>query len=124
MVLSHDPGEWPVHISDCARQILVKRGPVQVTNIQFPINQEGRRFTTNNYTRRLCNGEEVSRVWLIYSKAKNSIFCFCCRLFGTVQMSLSSSTGFSDWKHMSELLAEHEKSATHMRAFKLWSELD
>jgi hypothetical protein len=71
------------------------------------------------YRRRLCNGEDILRVWLIYSRKKDSIFCFCCRLFSTVRISLSSSTGFSDCKHMSE----HEKSVNHMRAFQLWTEL-
>jgi hypothetical protein len=123
LVLSHDPGNWPIHISDRERQILIKRGPVQLTNEQFPINEEGRRFTANNYRRRLCNGEDILRVWVIYSRTKYSIFCFCCRLFSTIRISLSSSTGFSDWKHMSELLSEHEKSVNHMRTFQLWTEL-
>jgi hypothetical protein len=50
-------------------------------------------------------------------------FLFFCRLFSTIRISLSSSTGFSDWKHMSELLSEHEKSVNHMRTFQLWTEL-
>jgi hypothetical protein len=28
-----------------------------------------------------------------------------------------------NWKHMSELLSEHEKSVNHMRTFQLWTEL-
>jgi hypothetical protein len=76
LVLSHDPGNWPIHISDRERQILIKRGPVQLTNEQFPINEEGRRFTADNYRRRLCNGEDILRVWVIYSRTQDSIFCF------------------------------------------------
>lgn len=118
-----DPGNWPEHITDRMRQILVRRGPVQVSKREFPVNSEGRRFTTSNYKRRLHNGEEVARSWLIYSVTKDAIFCFCCRLFGGTTMSLSSREGFSDWKHMSGLLSDHDRSLTHMKAFQSWFEL-
>lgn len=120
--VSHDPGEWPSQITDQVRQILTKRGPSQVTDVEFPVNKDGRRFSVNNYRRRLRNSEEVPRVWLIYSVVKDVIFCFCCRLFSTVAMSLSTESGYSDWKHMSELLSEHETSPHHMRAYQSWRE--
>ncbi|KAJ8882263.1 hypothetical protein PR048_018751 [Dryococelus australis] len=74
---------------------------------EFPVNKDGRRFSTKNYLRRVCS---------------DVIFCFCCRLFVTIQMSLSSESGYSDWKHMSELLSEHETSPHHMKAYQSWSE--
>ncbi|KAJ8890007.1 hypothetical protein PR048_009512 [Dryococelus australis] len=37
-------------------------------------------------------------------------------------MTLSSESGYSDWKHMSELLSEHETSPHHMKAYQSWSE--
>lgn len=70
----------------------------------------------------MCNGEYVSRTWLIYSTKKNAIFCFCCRLFGKIRISLSYKSGYSDWRHMHELLCEHEKCPGHMKAFQNWVE--
>ncbi len=70
----------------------------------------------------MSNGEYVSRAWLTYSVLKDVIFCFCCRLFSNIGTSLSSGTGYSDWKHMSQLLSEHEKSPGHMKAFQSWME--
>lgn len=121
-IISHDPGEWPVNLSAKDSDILVQRGPEQISDTDFPVNKDGRRFSVNNYRRRMSNGEEVSRPWLIYSVSKDVIFCFCCRLFSTIRTSLSSETGYSDWKHMSELLSEHERSPGHMRAFQFWKE--
>ncbi|XP_043469454.1 zinc finger MYM-type protein 1-like [Leptopilina heterotoma] len=122
LMVSNDPGEWPDIISDKIRQILIERGPEQISNIQFPKNNDGRRFSVQNYCRRMPNGEDILRSWLIYSVSKNKIFCFCCRLFGTTRISLSSEYGYCDWKHMSELLSEHEKSSGHMKAFQSWVE--
>lgn len=122
--LFEDPGQWPEHISDSNRQIIVSREPVQIKNYDFPLNSNGRRFTTNHYQRKLSNGERVSRNWLIYSILLDSIFCFCCRLFsGVRQISLASVSGYSDWTHLSQLLSEHEKSPAHMKAYQLWMEL-
>ncbi|CAG9831340.1 unnamed protein product [Diabrotica balteata] len=120
-VLSHDPGAWPVDISRNDSDILVRRGPKQII-MDFPVNKNGRRFTVNCYRRRMANGEEVSRSWLIYSVSKDAIYCFCCRIFSKVRLSLSSEIGFNDWKHMSELLTEHERSPGHMKAFQSWKE--
>lgn len=117
-----DAGKWPENISASIRQKIVLQGPIQIKDIDFPANKVGRRFTTNNYVRKMSNGETISRNWLIYSIDKNAIFCFCCRLFSTVQMSLSSSVGFCDWRHMSKLLQEHEQSPSHMKAYQSWME--
>ncbi|XP_051170468.1 zinc finger MYM-type protein 1-like [Leptopilina boulardi] len=122
IMVSQDPGQWPVIISDQIRQILIKRGPEQVSNIQFPKNNDGRKFSVQNYRRRMPNGEDVHRSWLIYSVSRNKIFCFCCRLFGASRISLSTESGYCDWKHMSELLSEHEISPGHMKAFQSWVE--
>lgn len=105
--------------------MIVTRGPVQVTNIDidFPSNDDGRRFSTVSYERKLGNSEVVNRSWLLYSVIKNAIFCFCCRLFSSVKMSLTSAAGYSDWGHTYQLLSEHEKSPAHMKAFQTWMEL-
>ena len=46
-----------------------------------------------------------------------SIFCFICVLFGDKHIRTQfSGTGFSDWKHASSRLIDHEKSAAHHSA--------
>ncbi|GBM71086.1 Zinc finger MYM-type protein 5 [Araneus ventricosus] len=121
VVTPHDPGEWPVVITDKVQRILVERGPEQVTDFNFPSNVEGRKFNVRCYCRRMCNGQgSYSLMVNLFHYKKNVIFCFCCSLFDFVQMSLSSASGYSDWKHMYEQLSAHEKSPNHMRAYQLW----
>jgi len=72
----------------------------------------------------MCNGERLSRSWLIYSVEKDVIFCFCCRLFGKSRTSLSSKSGYSNWRHVHELLSQHETSPGHMEAFQNWVEFN
>lgn len=122
--VSHDPGEWPAFITDNIRQLLVQRGPEQVTQIDFPLNSENRRFSTVHYRRQLNNGELIHRPWLIYSVKKNVVFCFCCRLFSQSKQitTLNSEVGNCDWRHLARVLSEHETSPRHMRAFQDWDE--
>lgn len=119
-----DCGEWPAKITDDIRQILVKKGPVQVKNFNFPIDSSsGRRFTVANYDTKLPNGEKIARKWLVYSRSKNSLFCFVCKLFSNDEVSLSGKDGYSDWQNMSTFLRQHEKSTPHIKASLAYSEL-
>lgn len=81
LVLDDDPGLWPKVVSDCKRCAMGRRGPVQIKT-DFPKNADDRRFTCSNYYIFMKNGEKIIRSWLVYSKAKNCVLCFCCRLFG------------------------------------------
>ncbi|XP_062829405.1 zinc finger MYM-type protein 1-like [Anolis carolinensis] len=121
--ISDDCGEWPSKINDEVRKILVKRGPQQVTVKDFPRDSKGRRFTSKHYTRKLRNGEQVDRIWLLYSKLKNAVFCFPCRVFGKANCLLASSQGYSDWKNLYGVLISHEKSHTHITNCTSWHEL-
>lgn len=119
-----DCGEWPAKITDDIRQILVKKGPVQVKNFNFPIDSSsGRRFTVANYNTKLTNGEKIAREWLVYSRSKNSLFCFVCKLFSNGEVSLSGTDGYSDWQNMSTFLRQHEKSNPHIKASLDYREL-
>lgn len=65
----------------------------------------------------MTNGECVERKWLLYSPSKKSVYCYCCRLFNnTTGNNLSSSNGYKDWKHISNLLMEHENSLQHRQS--------
>ncbi|KYN27536.1 Zinc finger MYM-type protein 5 [Trachymyrmex cornetzi] len=82
ILVSEDPGLWPENINNDFATILVKRGPVQVHNHNFLVNDDGRKFSDNYYYRRLPNGEKTNREWFLYSISKNAVYCFCCKIFG------------------------------------------
>ena len=62
------------------------------------------------------NGECVLISWLIYSKVKNTLFCFCCRLFAVhsndrKQMTTGafvSNDGFNTWWNLNPKIEDHE----------------
>lgn len=120
----HDPGHWPEEIHRHVLDVLVSKGPCQVPlEYSFPRNEEsGRCFSRTFLHRILPNGEKVNRRWMIYSIAKDAIFCFCCKLFSASNISLTSADGFRDWANAGARLAEHEKSKLHLEALLKWTE--
>lgn len=119
-----DPGLWPASMTNDYVNILVSRCPVQVSKFDFPINDDGRKFTNNYYYRNLPNGEKINREWLVYSISKDSVYCFCCKIFGKSVSSLSSLDGFSNWQHLSLTLKRHETSISHSENVKSWVQLN
>lgn len=122
-LLSEDPGEWPEIITSALSRVLIEKGPYQVTDWNYPVNENGRKFSTNYYYRQLPNGEKVKRDWLVYSVSQNSVYCFCCKIFGKNPTNLSNREGFSDWQHLSFTLSRHEKSIAHNENVKAWLNL-
>ncbi|CAK6983230.1 zinc finger MYM-type protein 1-like [Scomber scombrus] len=126
VIIGDDPALWPNVFSDCQRCELVKRGPVQM-ELEFPQNAEGRRFTKANYFIVMKNGEKINRTWLVYSKVKDAVMCFCCRLFAEgdeSQSQLSSTNGFRNWKNLQANLKQHERSAQHIKHMDAWHTLN
>ncbi|XP_030750165.1 zinc finger MYM-type protein 1-like [Sitophilus oryzae] len=124
LVIDPDPAKWPEIIMDKDRVFLVKRGPPPaLTNFRFPLDKNGRKFTSFNFNRVLSNGESVKRNWLIYSTSKNVLFCFCCKLFAHSNKTNLSNEGFNNWKHTGVTFKKHKLSMAHMLAQKSWSEL-
>lgn len=121
-----DPAKWPV-LDSKVIQIIIEKGPVQITDYNFPITGK-RKFNPSSYFRILQNGEKISRPWLLYSRTKDAVFCFCCILFSNAQTKNQehslTSTGYKDWAHLSRLLKEHEGSMSHIICFNKWKDLD
>lgn len=113
-----DPNNWPVVLSDKVKNEIVDAGPHQITDFPFPKALSGRAFHKSLYSKRLANGELVSRPWLIYSKSADSVFCFCCSIFNRNANTLSRVPGYSDWSNVSKMLSEHESfhSISHLEA--------
>lgn len=119
-----DPATWNIR-DDKLRQLLVEHGPNQVTDFNFPLDHNKRKFSKVYYHRCLVNGEYLHRLWLLYSPSKNAVFCFCCMLFSkAIGRSALCSTGVNDWKNISAILASHEKNSAHVTCFQEWKELE
>ena len=49
----------------------------------FVAKSGGRSMNLMWFKRRLDNGDEVGRSWLLYSPVNKAAYCFCCLLFPT-----------------------------------------
>lgn len=124
-LLSDDPGKWPPNLSDAMRTFLVKNKPMQVTEFDFPRNEQGRRFNSAFYHKVLHNGEKVCRSWLIYSRVNNRVYCFyCCLFFNHYTRSGLAKEGICDWKNLGKRLTEHETSDVHRASQLKFLELE
>ena len=106
------------------KELLVSKGVVRETNINYPKDKFSRHFSNEHYARKLRNGDSYDRKWLIYSKELDKVFCFCCKLFKNARSrSQLASEGINDWKHLSNTLKFHENSSEHMINLRTMSEL-
>uniref|UniRef100_A0A8C1E7M5 TTF-type domain-containing protein n=1 Tax=Cyprinus carpio carpio TaxID=630221 RepID=A0A8C1E7M5_CYPCA len=124
VIIADDPAQWPAVLTDSVCCQIVKKGPVQVTNIVFPQNSENppRRFTNENYMKSMKNGEKSLRSWMLYSMSTDSVFCFACTVFGKRDNALSNC-GFRTWRNLPHHLQEHEFSKGHCDNMTNWHEL-
>ena len=119
-----DPVNWK-NMNNHLRDLIVQRGPIRDNNINFPKDASNRRFSTIHYFRQLSNGEKHDRKWLIYSKALDRVFCFCCTLFKKEGMMFQlANEGVNDWKNISEKLKTHKVSVDHITNMEKWIELE
>ncbi|PHJ23882.1 zinc finger mym-type protein 5-like, partial [Cystoisospora suis] len=72
-----DPANWPQIMSEEMRWALVKRGPVQLVEYPYPRDGTQRRFGRQHYWRTLSSGERLWRSWLVYSRRRDAVYCFC-----------------------------------------------
>ncbi|XP_051809616.1 zinc finger MYM-type protein 1-like [Acanthochromis polyacanthus] len=119
-----DPADWPPNLSDSERTELVSRGPPVIrSDFSFPKKQDGRSCHHRHFFRLLTNGEKIKRSWLMYSKKKDSLYCFCCKLFSQKTFKLSKD-GTDDWKNCGDILKTHENSKEHTNNMGSWRELE
>lgn len=114
--VSNDPAEWI--IKDTTIEILLAKEINQNLDCDFTktrIFYEPGKFrclSKDNFKRKLKNGEEYDRKYLIYSPSKKSLFCMPCRLFRG-KSSLAKEDGCNDWKNINQILSSHENSKDH-----------
>ncbi|XP_030405322.1 zinc finger MYM-type protein 1-like [Gopherus evgoodei] len=117
-----DLGTWPQSLNNEYRAIILEKGPVRIKGLEYPKDIRGRKFTKNNYYKRLSNGEIVNRRWLVYSKCKDAVFCFPCKIFNSCNFKIATM-GINDWKNLSHILPQHEKAQYHIESMHKWCEL-
>ncbi|CAH2295749.1 Hypothetical predicted protein [Pelobates cultripes] len=129
-----DVAAWPV--PDVLRVDLIKRGsePFQNRDGQFsPVERQGekskwksRQLTTAWFYKALPNGEKILRTCMVYSPLKQSLFCFCCRLFAVddkVTGASSFVTGFQLWWKLNPKVSDHEAPEQHLTCLEKWKTL-
>lgn len=121
----YDPGNWNKYMSQGERDLLVEKGPIRFSDVDYPV-VNGRSFGDSNYTRTLGNGEKYDRKWLVYSRKKDRVYCFCCVLFkkGAQSPITSAGGGYNDWHNIHSRLEEHEKSRDHIDSLTAWIETE
>lgn len=99
------------------RIFLIKNIPEQVIGIDYPVDENGRKFSISFYSRLLPNGEKINRNWLLYSKQKDRVFCYYCFMFPNRLSAFAlSNEGICDLKHLGARLKDHETSISHSKA--------
>lgn len=132
-----DAGLWPMPMTDAVRTEIVTRGSAVIQNKSGPFattvrasdKAKGctRSLTTDWFYRHLDNGERVLRSWMVYSRAHECLYCFCCRLFAKdCEQGASSfvNTGFRTWWKLSPKIVDHESSPEHLSCFEKWKDLE
>jgi hypothetical protein len=73
-----------------------------------------RKLPYDVFERCLLNGERKKRNWLVYSKSKNTLYCFQCLIFGSNKHAFSDPNfRFTNWQKCHHLVNEREKSVAH-----------
>ena len=110
-------------------EVAVRRGPDKHP-YQFPCDNTGRSFPSSVLRAKLQNGEITPRDWLVWSIAKQSLYCFPCRLFSKLpqatRSNLASAHGHSvsdGWKKLYDKIPEHERSSSHKQCYMQWRQL-
>jgi hypothetical protein len=83
---------------------------------------EGRRFT-QNYFRKLKNGEKVEYCWLVYPMKVEALPCYRYKVFSPAQHQLRKD-GFRAWQYIPKFLSSHEGRSIQMECMAKWKELE
>ena len=95
----------------------------------FPRDETGCAIPQTLLHIQLNNGEKIVRDWLVWSIEKQSLFCFCYRLFynGPEQSRppLAQIQGINgNWRKLYEEIPQHQNSASHRSCYLMWLKLE
>ncbi|KAG8189525.1 hypothetical protein JTE90_008486 [Oedothorax gibbosus] len=116
-----------VPISNCLESI-VKKGPAKTPSI---FSSDGlRSFPISIFHSKRNNGEYNLRDWLVWSKTKESLHCFPCRLFDLHSKSksiLTTCNGWDKdhgWRTLYNKIPTHESSTNHKQCYVQWRKME
>ena len=115
----NDPGLWNIlHITDRVRDYWISKGQSECQHHYLDFQASGRTRENDNTRKRKfvkdllyrnhISGEKHCQEWLLYSPSTGNVYRVVCLLFGTGSRTPFSGSGFSDPKHASEIITEHE----------------
>ncbi|XP_031327474.1 zinc finger MYM-type protein 1-like [Photinus pyralis] len=118
-IVSNDPADWNINDDTINYLMSLPNEICQNTDEDFSLTKivnggKSRCLTKNVFRRKLANGEEQPRKYLIYSSSKKSLFCIPCRLFGGT--SKMATEGINDWSNVNKILNLHENSKEHAKS--------
>ncbi|KAL5161099.1 Zinc finger MYM-type protein 1 [Glycine soja] len=119
----YDPGLWK-NIDGKFRDLMIEKGPIRHDKFQYPKDENNRYFYSSCYQRTLSNREKHDRRWLVYSKDLDKVYCFCCKLFGSTNVSQLANEGTKDWKNLGSKLKCHDTNHEHIINMTKWIELE
>ena len=110
------------------RDELITLGPILFQHTDNLPSLYGERLITSAwFKRRLANGKEVNRSWLLYSPINKAAYCFCCQLFtsspSNSRASFELKNGFNKCRKP-EKLKSHENNPRNRRSFTTWKEAE
>lgn len=119
-----------LHMTSAQVENAVRQGP-QPHPLHFPDDASGHRFPEVVLHTSLTNGEKVKRDWLVWSKFRQALFCFPCRLFSKMaentKSALTNPSGFcreNKWKKLHDRIPEHENSQHHRACYIEWRQCE
>ena len=93
---------------------------------KFPEDSRNQAFPISIFKYRNHNGEIAERDWLVWSRKKDALFCFPCRLFSkdleVNSSALSSQEGWPStvkWRKLCRI-PEHKRSNNHKHNYLSW----
>ncbi|GFT66645.1 hypothetical protein NPIL_611791 [Nephila pilipes] len=118
LVISFDSGLSHVNIFDTERNCLSKAGPASPKyNFSFPIDTNGRSFTSNNYTRNLVLERRSQRAVSIIKRLGESYFGFRVKLLTLVMEEHVCVDRTRRHKHLLNILGATDRKTNKPKTY-------
>ena len=128
---------WPEVLTHNMRVEMIKLGPERFQNKEIPFEpairvikegdkeKESLSFLSKKwFYKTLKNGDEILRLWLLYSNSHSRLYCFCCKLFQSRNDdSPFVFKTFVNFWHLNPCISSHENSKVHKQCFNKWNKL-
>ncbi|KAL4141985.1 hypothetical protein QTP88_004518 [Uroleucon formosanum] len=112
-----------ITLTSVIKRSIIEYGPCR-PKIEFPRNEDKRKFSVEYYYLSSKSGNRIPRTWLCYSPILNYVYCESCWLFADRQYINYKSewiTGIDNWQHLSQKIFKHESSIQHIKSVQIRS---